>query len=362
MSKINISGSNYTIEKGSNLWNVAKTICNQSGKASNADIVNEMKRLAKINGYSDFEELGKKFGKIGNTIKVSEEKSKNGNQPNSQTKIKAHNESEQKAVMTNSVKTNTINQDNNKTKQSTENNSVQTSPQSLTKAKNDTFPITTFIKPLDGKIKIDEAAAKQEEIKKINSLADNKTKVIEWNKQNKTAKNYILVDKKTCTATVYSPDGKALKSFEIGVGKEVGDNLNDGFGISGKIHKTTPAGEYNIEIDHSEQEDYGKMRFSLGEKGNMSKNDDSVLALHKVPNSLVRERKHLFKDGNVANNRMSYGCVNFLEEDFQELQKYVGKGSKVYILPEETDNKFQLAAKKDGKLEFQQTKYNLQRA
>lgn len=361
MTTIHLSGSTYTVEKDSNLWKVAKTICNQSGKTTNADIVNEMNRLAKLNGYNNFEELGQKFGKIGNTIKVSEEVAGKANQPNSQTKVKTPNKTEQKSVVTNPVKTNTVNEDKNKTKQSAINNSIQTSTK-LTKtvAQNDTFPIIkTFLKPLDGKIKIDEAAAKQAEIKRINSLADNKTKVIEWNKQNKPTKNYILVDKKTCTATVYSPDGKALKSFEVGVGKEIGDGLNDGFGYSGKVHKRTTPGEYTIDIDHSEAEDYGKVSFSLGTKGNMFKKDPGFLALHKIPNSLVKERKHLFKDGNTSNNRMSYGCVNFLEEDFQELQKYVGKGSKVYILPEEKDNSLQLIAQNNN-IEFVQTKYKQQ--
>jgi len=77
MSDLKISDQDYHVKKGSTLWSVAKEICNKnqnnSGHVSNADIVKEMKSLAKLNDCSDFEELGKTFNKIGNTIKIASE-------------------------------------------------------------------------------------------------------------------------------------------------------------------------------------------------------------------------------------------------------------------------------------------------
>ena len=74
MAEIN---STYTVEKNTTLWSVAKNICKKTDdNVSNADIVKEMKRLAKLNGYDDFNELGDKFKKIGNKIKVDNAVSK----------------------------------------------------------------------------------------------------------------------------------------------------------------------------------------------------------------------------------------------------------------------------------------------
>lgn len=73
MANLNVSGSNYTIEKDSTLWAVAKAICKKDNNTvTNTQIVSEMARLAKINGCKDYDELGDKFKKIGTQLKIAQ--------------------------------------------------------------------------------------------------------------------------------------------------------------------------------------------------------------------------------------------------------------------------------------------------
>jgi hypothetical protein len=99
------------------------------------------------------------------------------------------------------------------------------------------------------------------------------------------------------------------------------------------------------------------LTLSLGTKANKAKNAKKVVALHKVPKFREKDRLEKFYDGNLSNNRMSHGCINFLEKDFKELTKYIHSGLKTYVLPEEKDNKLTLDKNDDGNFELVQTKY-----
>jgi len=54
---------------------------------------------------------------------------------------------------------------------------------------------------------------------------------------------------------------------------------------------------------------------------------------------------------------MPHGCINFIEKDFEELTKYIHGGLKVYVLPEEEDNRLMLEKNDKGEMELTQTKY-----
>jgi lipoprotein-anchoring transpeptidase ErfK/SrfK len=99
------------------------------------------------------------------------------------------------------------------------------------------------------------------------------------------------------------------------------------------------------------------LTLSLGEKANKAKNAKKVVALHKVPKFRQQERIKKFYDGNLANNRMSHGCINFIEKDFKEFRQYIQANLKVYILPEEDDNKLILSRNEQNGLELKQIKY-----
>jgi len=192
-------------------------------------------------------------------------------------------------------------------------------------------------------------------ISEINAIEDDEQKVKAWAKFNST-ENYLIINKKDCSAIVYDKDGDEIKSFEIGVGREIGDDFNDTSGLAGKAKNTTPAGEFTLIPNIFNTSAYGDLTLSLGSKANKSKKSKKMVALHKVP-KFRQERLCKFNDGNLANNRMSHGCINFLEKDFKELTKYIHSGFKVYVLPEEEGNKLMLVKNDKNGFELVQTKY-----
>lgn len=195
-----------------------------------------------------------------------------------------------------------------------------------------------------------------DKIVQINSIEDDEQKVKEWAKI-KSAQNYIIINKKYCRATIYDKNGEEIKEFEVGIGKEIGDDLNDTLGILGKPKNTTPAGEFILIENVINKSAYGDFTLSLGSKANKSKTSKKMVALHKIPKFRMKARLNKFYDGDLSNNRMSHGCINLLEKDFIELTKYIKSGLKIYILPEENDNHLVLQKNNDGVFEFVQTKY-----
>ncbi len=190
----------------------------------------------------------------------------------------------------------------------------------------------------------------QQEYEKINELPTDKEKVIAYHKKNADEEpgNYIIVDKKTATLQVYSADGKLLKTFDAGLGAQKGDAYLK------KDRKMTSAGIYTIKYKGSGHDDYAntykdniyEMATEKGETG---------VAIHQIPLALQgRYKKHY--NGTIEDNRYSNGCVNLTENDFNTLEKYItGKGTKVYILPED-DNNYMVV--KDGKLCLTQKEYD----
>lgn len=193
-------------------------------------------------------------------------------------------------------------------------------------------------------------------VSKINSIQDDEEKIKEWAKHAKF-EYYVIINKKDCSATVYNKEGDEMGTYEIGIGTEIGDDFNDTSGLLGKAKNTTPAGEYTLIKNIYNKSAYGDLTLSLGGKANKSKTNKKVVAMHKVPKFRQKDRLHKFNDGNLANNRMSHGCINFLDKDFKEFTKYIHGGLSVYILPEEADNHLMLKKNSKGEYELAQTKY-----
>lgn len=190
----------------------------------------------------------------------------------------------------------------------------------------------------------------------INSLQDDEQKVKEWAKYS-SAENYLIINKKNCLAIVYDKYGNRINSFEVGIGREKGDDFNDTLGLQGVPKNTTPAGEYTLVPNIFNIPAYGSLTLSLGAKANKVKNVKKVVALHKVPKFRQKDRLRKLYDGDLANNRMSHGCINFNEQDFKELIKSIHGGLKVYVLPEEPDNRLILTKNDKNEFELTQTKY-----
>lgn len=203
--------------------------------------------------------------------------------------------------------------------------------------------------------KVTEKADVGDKVFWVNSLQDDEQKIKEWTKISSN-ENYLIINKKDCSATVYDKDGNKLAAYEIGIGRDIGDDSNDTSGLKGKARNTTPAGEFTLIKNVFHTSAYGDVTLSLGSKANKSAKSKKMVALHKVP-KFRQERLCKFKDGKLSNNRMSHGCINFLEKDFKVLVTYIHEGFKVYILPEEEDNHLTLVKSDKGGYEFVQTKY-----
>lgn len=193
-------------------------------------------------------------------------------------------------------------------------------------------------------------------VSQINALKDDEQKVKEWAKLN-SSEYYVIINKKDCSATVYNKEGDEIKTFEVGIGRDIGDDFNDTSGLRGKSKNTTPAGEYTLNTNIYNKSAYGDFTLSLGTKANKVKSNRKVVAMHKIPSFRMKDRNDKFYDGNLANNRMSHGCINFIEKDFKELTKYIRGGFKTYVLPEEAGNQLILMKNDKNEFELTQTKY-----
>lgn len=188
----------------------------------------------------------------------------------------------------------------------------------------------------------------QQKYTEINSLESDEEKVVAWHKENasQNKNNYVVIDKKNCLAKVYSADGKILESFEVGLGREKGDDYLQ------KDRPMTSAGIYTIDYRGNGRDGYAakynKNIFTL-------KTDKGAtgVALHQIPNgNFGRYLKH--NDGDSENNRYSNGCINFTKNDFKILEKYIGIETKVYVLPEDNNNYLIV---KNGQLNLTQKKF-----
>jgi LysM repeat protein len=176
---------------------------------------------------------------------------------------------------------------------------------------------------------------------KINKLSDEQKIVSFYN--DKPEDTYLIVDKKNAVMKLYT-GGNLTKSFEVGVGQTPGDaqtvtKVKDGKTDWSAGNKSTGAGIYTISnINPASTEYYNEPAFNL-------KNENGIevaTTIHGTPKS----RRIKFNNGTVIDNRMSNGCINGKCEDLKELYGQLDLNTKVYILPEDKGNNFQII---DGK-------------
>ncbi len=195
-------------------------------------------------------------------------------------------------------------------------------------------------------------------------------KIISYNKLLKKyghpVDNYIIIDKKNCKSVVYSPDGDTLNVSEVAVGRHIGDKRGGGYMVKGaKLRAYTTPGEFTIcregaRKGSSNEKLYGQKILCLaGEHTQKKYQKSQVLALHQVPLSPMGQlRNKVLKNKSLKDNRVSFGCVNYLAKSFDKMRKFIkGINTKVYILPEEKGNHLRLEPQKDGNYKFFQTKY-----
>lgn len=345
-----IRTTTHTVSKGECAWNVAqRTLQKKGGKVTTADITKEMQRLAKLNNCDSVEDFNKKFfSKVGSEF-VIDKKEVQGQQQRSVPLLAPDTLNPDSTLRQDNTR---VSRDTLVQRQDTT-NIDKTIPQDSTLVKDKKQPAKPKLSPV------------QQEIADINNIKGDKNRIIEYNKKHAKG-NYIIIDKKTCTATVYSKDGKQLDSYEVLLGQTRGDNLSAAFAkdASKRTYYTVP-GEFEFSAKGSQ---HGGILY-LGESGStfdpdVEKREDmpgsggkkklgaTFQALHGTANPKVRNQ--YYNNGTLADNRQSMGCVNIPVEALNEIQnKYgIGAGSSCYILPEDKGNELRLQEQKDGEIKF----------
>lgn len=336
----------HIVQKNDCPWNLAaRNLKAQGKKAGNAEIVAEMNRLATLNGCKSVEDFGAKFfNKLGTEIKLTEQ-----------------NEG---IISTLRYRANLVPERKDSISRPQIDSSLIAKSDATRVAKRDSAEIQDTARTIarrEANPVVDEQAV---ETKKINSMKNSKTRIIEYNKKHATG-NYVIVDKKTCQATVYNKAGQALESYEVLLGSTRGDNMANAFGKNPneRTYQTVP-GEFTL---GPRSNDFGGL-YTLGENsetfdpdtekrpdypgtGGKRKLGATFQAIHGTATS---NRDKLYGDGNLANNRVSMGCVNIPLADLTEMeQKYgIKQGSKLYILPEDKGNSLKLERQVDGTMKF----------
>lgn len=195
------------------------------------------------------------------------------------------------------------------------------------------------------------SATRVSDPERINNISSNKDRIIEYNKTNYNKNYYGIVDKKNCKLTIYDKSGRAVKTYTLGLGKEKGDGLT-------KNHTT--AGEFTLDenvkgkdADNYTSED-GTYKF-MALRGDNAGSDNLTAGIHMVPKNLRSERNPKMESETIDDNRMSLGCINMTENDYDDMCKYLGEGCKLYVLPEEDGNELKLKEQSDGSYKFEQT-------
>lgn len=155
---------------------------------------------------------------------------------------------------------------------------------------------------------------------------------------------YTVVDKKRGRLNVYKGN-TLLNTYPVGTGANVGDAQTVTRIANGKVdwdagNKMTGAGVYTVAGSQKKDPHY-----SNAASWNFAndKGENVAMALH----SSFGDRTAKIKDKDLANNRLSNGCINGICYNLDELYNTgYTVGNKMYVLPEDRGNSFQIV---DGK-------------
>lgn len=214
----------------------------------------------------------------------------------------------------------------------------------------------------------------KKEYQELNQLPTDKERIIKWRQETAgiNTKSYVIIDKASCEATVYSATGEVLDTFEVGIGKQKGDEIqlenvvikNDGKKITidkakdsnGKTFETTSAGIYyfsgKAKVSPKKGNTYptidGYNEYSLeAERGSTG------LSINPVPSNHPEQIGKIYNE-KIEDNRFTDGDINLFSNDFKRLGKHLKFGTEVYVLPEDSNNKIIV---RDGQLNLVQENF-----
>lgn len=142
---------------------------------------------------------------------------------------------------------------------------------------------------------------------------------------------FLIVDKVGARLYVFAPDGTLRGSSPVLLGVARGDDSVPGIGER-KIadilpfERTTPAGRFKAEAGRN-----------LGGEDIVWVDYDAAVSMHRVRATNPRERRlERLASSTVADNRISYGCINVPAAFFDAWVSPIFKSSSapVYVLPE----------------------------
>lgn len=148
---------------------------------------------------------------------------------------------------------------------------------------------------------------------------------------NHRARSFMIVDKKAAKVFVFDAHGVLQGASAALLGAAVGDDSVPGIGnrkLSAILpqERTTPAGRFVASLDHN-----------LGGKDILWVDYANAISLHRVVTANVQEsRARRLATPTVADNRISYGCINVPAKFFDKvvIPAFTKTHGIVYILPE----------------------------
>lgn len=142
---------------------------------------------------------------------------------------------------------------------------------------------------------------------------------------------FAIVDKTGATVFVFGADGVFLGAAPVLLGSAVGDDSTPGVGDRelsdiAPEERTTPAGRFMAS--------YGP---ATGGKRVLWVDYGTAISLHEVVTTNRKERRpQRLASETVADNRITFGCINVAPEFYKEVVKptFEGTQSVFYVLPE----------------------------
>jgi hypothetical protein len=143
--------------------------------------------------------------------------------------------------------------------------------------------------------------------------------------------DFVVIDKKFARVHVFSADARRRASSQILIGSAVGDDSVPGIGSRPvqevrPDERTTPAGRFVAQ----------RGRNALGEDV-VWVDYDAAVSMHRVRATDPRERRlQRLATATIADNRISYGCINVPVAFFEHFVApvFTTRKALVYVLPE----------------------------
>jgi hypothetical protein len=141
---------------------------------------------------------------------------------------------------------------------------------------------------------------------------------------------FMIIDKRQAHLYVFGRDGATVGDAPVLLGLARGDDTVPGIGDK-KLseikpqERTTPAGRFVAEVGmNARGEDVVWVDY------------DAAVSMHRVIDGTAEHRVHRLQTPTVADNRISYGCINVPKAFFENVVSRTVNGGRsvVYVLPE----------------------------